>query len=540
MTKKNAILLTLLFCLPIFLLAQTQNRPAKITWGKETVEPQNTSLEKIVSWNKESFYAIRLKGNDVHGPEGPTKIYLERYDKTMNLVKSKELGLKFKKKRRQYEDIMMIGRQLYLFSSFNNQAKKKNYLFAQKVSLKGLQPEQDLKFIAEIDTKNKVNEGFFNFHISRDSSKFLVYSERPRKKNKPEQLSIRVFDDQMLELWSKDIVLPYDDNKFVLEDYRVSNDGKVYLLGVLYQDAARVRRGGLPNYKYVILAYNSTNPKPTKYKIDLNEKFITDLTFRIADNGELICSGFYSDVGTYSIKGTYFFRVDPVEKRIFNKNAKELAFDFRTEYISDKKKDKIKNSEKKGNNKKAGELYAYSLDHLILRNDGGALLIAEQYFVEEYNQDRYYGYRYDYYNRGYINEYIYNYNDIIIVNIKPDGDVEWTTRIPKRQVTRNDGGYFSSYAMSIVRDKIHFIYNDNARNYATDRKQNRFYNYNGRNSIIALSTVHQDGTVMTYPLFENREAKIITRPKICRQIGRKEMAVYGERGRYSRFGKLKF
>ncbi len=41
-------------------------------------------------------------------------------------------------------------------------------------------------------------------------------------------------------------------------------------------------------------------------------------------------------------------------------------------------------------------------------------------------------------------------------------------------------------------------------------------------------------------LFENREANIITRPKICRQIGKKEMAVYGERGRYSRFGKLKF
>jgi len=403
-----------------------------------------------------------------------------------------------------------------------------------------MKPESKLTFIGEIDTRNKYQEGSFNFHISRDSSKVLVYNQLPYKQNNPERFALRIFDNELQELWSKDIRLPYDDNQFVLEDYQVDNDGNVYLLGVLYSDNSLVRRRGNPNYKYVILAYNKSGEELTKYKIDLNEKFITDLTFRVADNGELICSGFYSEKGTYSVKGTYFFRVDPKEKRIFNKNAKEFNFDFRTEYVSEKKKGKLKNRERKGDVKKAAELYSYSLDHLILRNDGGALLIAEQYFVEE-QVDNYYGYGYSTFNNNNVRyDYYYNYNDIIVVNIDPNGEVEWTARIPKRQETRNDGGYFSSYAMSIVRDKIYFIYNDNAKNFNPDKKSNRFYNYNGSNSIIALTSVHQDGEVNTAPLFENMDANIITRPKICRQTGKKEMVIFGERGRRSRFGKLRF
>jgi len=536
MQRKNNLLLVVLLLSTAFLQAQNKS---KITWGKESTEPAGTAISKIVSWNKDGFFALRLKqatGNNA--ADGPSKVILERYNSSMNLVKSRQLSLKIKKKKRQFEDLMVIGGQLYFFTSFNNQAKKKNYLFAQRIDSKELRPNSDLRFIADIDTKNKYQEGAFNFHISRDSSKVLIYNQLPYKKNNPERFALRVFDNEMQELWSKDIKLPYDDNQFAVEDYQVDNDGNVYLLGVLYLDASLVRRRGKPNYKYVILAYNKSGEELTKYKIDLEQKFLTDLTFRVADNGELICSGFYSEKGTYSMKGTYFFRVDPKEKRVFNKNAKDLDFDFRAEYVSEKKKGKLKNREQEG--KKSLELYSYSLDHLILRNDGGALLIAEQYYVEE-QIDNSYGYGgFNNYNGVVRYDYYYNYNDIIIVNINPNGEVEWSARIPKRQETRNDGGYFSSYAMSIVRDKIYFIYNDNARNFAVDKKDNRFYNYNGSNSIIAQTAVYQDGEVSTAPLFENSDARIITRPKVCRQTGKKEMVIFGERGRRSRFGKILF
>jgi hypothetical protein len=180
-------------------------------------------------------------------------------------------------------------------------------------------------------------------------------------------------------------------------------------------------------------------------------------------------------------------------------------------------------------------LLNYALDDLILRSDGGALLIAEQYFVRQYAVrdfwDPRFGstIRYDYY---------YNYNDIIIVNIKPTGEIEWATRIPKIQETINDGGYYSSYSKAIVRDKIYFIYNDNNRNFSKDSE--RIYNFNGRNSVIAVTEVSIDGSTRKFPLFSNRDAGVITRPKICKQVGLRKMVIFGERGRTYRFGDLSF
>ena len=104
----------------------------------------------------------------------------------------------------------------------------------------------------------------------------------------------------------------------------------------------------------------------------------------------------------------------------------------------------------------------------------------------------------------------------------------------------NDGGYFSSYAMSIVRDRIYFIYNENGRNFDQNRNVRRLYNFDGRSSVIALTELKRDGSIKTFPLFHNQDADIITRPKICKQVGSRRMMVYGERGRQFRFATLEF
>ena len=363
-----------------------------------------------------------------------------------------------------------------------------------------------------------------------------MYSELPYKKRSPERFSLRVFDSDFEEIWNKEITLPYNDEVFSVEEYRVDNNGNVYLLGVIYADKSRTRRQGKPTYQYVILAYTQNGTQLEEYKISLGDKFITDLTFRVANDGNLVCAGFYSEVGTYSIRGTYFFRLNAKTKILYKKNLKEFNFDFVTEYMSDRRRKKAREAELRGDKKRQAELYQYALDDLILRSDGGALMVAEQYFVEErFSND--FGVYPNRFQTGRT-DFLYNYNDIIVVNINPEGEIEWTTRIPKNQETYNDGGYFSSYAMSIVRDKIYFVYNDNGRNF--DANANRIYGYNGKNSVIALAELRRDGSLKTYPLFSNRTAEVIARPKICKQIGKNEMAIYGEYGRKYKFGHLVF
>lgn len=533
-----------------FLIGQALTNDANIQWSAEYSEPNNSFLSKVIHADQNGFYALRVQG--LGSKKTKPSIFVESYDKgQMKLKKSVELDLKFKNKRRDFENVIMAGGQMYFLTSFNNQAKKKNYLFAQKVNLKTLKPSQKLIKLGEVATKNLYQEGGFRHHLSKDTSKVLIYSMLPKKKRQPERFSLQVFDNQLNTLWSKEVRLPFNDEKFAVEEYKVDNDGNVYMLGVIYQDKVRVRRGGKANYQYVILAYRNGGESVEEYKINLSKKFITDLTFRVAKNGDLIFSGFYSDKGTFSVKGTYFFRLDPVTKEIYNKNLKAFDFDFLTEYLSDNQYNKAKKKAQKGG---TPELYRYALDDLILRSDGGAVLVAEQYYVQRrYNNDYYgnspYGFGYGFGNRysrfndpynRFNEEYEYYYNDIIVVNIQPNGEIEWTARIPKQQITRNDGGYYSSYAMSIVKDKFYFVFNDNFKNYEPNKKPNKWYTYTGRNSVITLAEINKDGEVAVHPLFAETEASITTRPKVCKQIGRQEMLVYGERGRKFRFGNLVF
>ena len=542
-----------------FLLAQ-EEQFAKIDWSPEYNEPPNSFLSKIIHTDNEGFYGLRIQSEGIAA--GRADVFVEYYSReSMKLRKSNALDLRFKNKDRDFEDIVIMKGNMYLLSSFNNQAKKKNYLFVQPINLKTLQARRDLSKIAEVDTKDRFREGGFRHHISKDTSKILIYAMLPRKKKQPERFSLQVFDNEFNLIWAKEITLPFDDDNFSIEEYRVDNDGNVYMLGVVYEDKTRFRRGGKPTYQYTLLSYRDNGATFEEYKVDLGDKFITDLTYRVARNGDLVFSGFYSEKGTYSIRGTYFFRLDPTTKTISNKNLKKFDFDFLTEYMSDSKRNKAKKAARKGDTKRIAELYQYALDELILRSDGGAVLIAEQYYVERQYDNRYYdpyyspygfyGGRYSFYNRyspyyynpyggNYRDTYYHNYNDIIVVNIKPTGEIEWTARIPKQQVTTNDGGYFSSYALSIVRDKFFFVFNDNPKNFDPNKRDNKFYNFNGRNSIIAYAEISKNGQVAVQPVFNAKGVSVIARPKICEQIGRNEMLIYGERGRKYHFGILKF
>ena len=77
--------------------AQGKELPYYIQWGQELKEPSGTFLSKIIMSNADHFYALREKASKIPG-EGPSKIYIEKYNKQMKLLKSKAIDIKFKGK----------------------------------------------------------------------------------------------------------------------------------------------------------------------------------------------------------------------------------------------------------------------------------------------------------------------------------------------------------------------------------------------------------------------------------------------------------
>ena len=101
-------------------------------WGQEYKEPSNSNLSKIIATDGDGFYTLRMHRDGLLG-NGDIKPIVEYYDKSMKLIRVKELDLKYKGKDRDFKDVIMFGRKLYLLSYFYNEKHEKTYLFAQKI-----------------------------------------------------------------------------------------------------------------------------------------------------------------------------------------------------------------------------------------------------------------------------------------------------------------------------------------------------------------------------------------------------------------------
>ena len=569
---KNSFLIVLFFAFANLVQGQTDVKndapkadapiATSVKWSNDLEEPSNTNIKKIVATEGGGFYAYRERQGGVLG-NGTVKPIIEYYNASMKLVRSKELDLDVKGKGRFVKDVVMLDRRLWVLSYFYNEKHEKTYLFAQEINKSTLNLSKDMVKIAEQDQKNNAKEDVFTVATSRDSSKIVVFNRQPAAKSQQE-FSLTVFNSEFTELWSKDAKLPYSRKNFGVDDYQVDNQGNVYLLGIIYTEgSARLERRGKATYQYDIVAYrrDDSTTDSHEYKVDMKDRFVSDLSFKIGDDGDLICAGFYSDKGAKSVKGACFFKINPKTHDQTSISSRPFDFQFMTVNLSEKNKERAKIAAEKGDKEAEPELYDYSIDKLITRSDGGVIMVAEQYFIDErlrYNNNYGYGgyggwgntayyspyssyydpYGYNRYNNRQP-DYYFNYNDIIVVNIQPNGEIAWSARIPKRQTSVNDFGQYSSYGMSIVADKLYFIYNDDPKN-LDPRAKKIATETPDKYSVVTIAEVDRNGAVKRSPLFQNKENGVVVRPKLSKQVGRRDMAIYGESGRRYKFGVLSF
>ncbi len=508
-----------------------QSVPLKLKWGKEFAAPRNSTVVDIIGYDHSGFYVLK---NNARGSIFANNTFsIERFDNNLNPAKSFELELTEGGKKSYLEFLLPLDGRLLLFTSFPDQKTKNNRLFVQPVDKQSLLADNNNKRqLAEINYEgnSKKNSGSFSFRTSNDSSKVLIFYSLPYNYNDPEKFGFMVVDKEMNLLWKKDITLPYRDELFDIETIKVDNYGNAYVLGLLYMDRRRTKRKGAANYQYKVLSYTNNGGDINEYSVGLPDKFLTDLQIGIRANKDIVCAGFYSETGKLSIRGTFFFSIDARTKEVKTQSFKEFDIDFITQNMTEREADKAKRREEKGQDV---ELYEYDLDKLIVRSDGGAMLIGEQYFVKTVTYTQYIG------NRPSVRTVTYYYyNDIILVNIDGSGNIDWAIKVPKRQMSVDDGGFYSSYAMAINKDKIYFIYNDNPDNLSYTGV-GRVSNAGGRNQVVMVAQVNSKGEMSRKPLSAGI-SEVIIRPKVCEQISYSDMILFGQRRKTQQFGRITF
>jgi hypothetical protein len=87
-----------------------------------------------------------------------------------------------------------------------------------------------------------------------------------------------------------------------------------------------------------------------------------------------------------------------------------------------------------------------------LRNDGGAVIIAEAVYTTEYSY-------YDYYMRTFINRIYYHHDNVIQLSVNKDGSMTWANVIKKEQTSENRDDAYVSYAFAMSKGKLRCVYN---------------------------------------------------------------------------------
>lgn len=248
-------------------------------------------------------------------------------------------------------------------------------------------------------------------------------------------------------------------------------------------------------------------------KMPLNGKYINGINSKIDLNtGNIVSAGFYADKKNGNIEGIIHVVL----------NAATLEFEQQKFINLD---DKIRKTAGEKNKNKA--LNNYEVRQIVIKNDGGFLLVAENaYITTRSSSPAGYGFYSSYYYAPFGNNSIreYVFGPIFAINCDANSQVLWYNFIRKDQYSQEDGGLFSSYAFMNTGASLSFLFN----------------NFTTRNSSLTFSVLSESGQVDFSNLSFSTSSHGDWIPRYAVQTDITEWVVPVLRGNSLSFAKIEF
>ena len=326
--------------------------------------------------------------------------------------------------------------------------------------------------------------GLYNYAISHNKQHIVIYGAGTRGA----ELSARVvwLDTSLNKNSISETQYTADNNISFGEG--VVNDKGEFMVPVYTPYGARDYAD-----RVWMLSLNMGGKAFNAVEMPLNGLFTAGTYMELSLAGDRVyAGGFYSDKKNGNFEGIIYTYYDVAEKTF--KEFKTIAFSER-----------MRNATGERNLKRA--FNDFQVRQLIVRNDGGFVLIAEDFFIttrNSYNQG--FGYYSWYYPTMSASVREYNYGDILAVSCNGNGDPEWAEFIRKMQYSQEDGGLFSSYALINTGGSLGFLFND----------------FNTTHSKIQLASLDAGGKAVVKSLtgYSNEDPDWL--PKSGRQVSAKE------------------
>ncbi|XOV68761.1 MAG: hypothetical protein ACFHU9_06180 [Fluviicola sp.] len=460
-----------------------------------------------------------------------TKIVVAEFDvSTLNFKGEFTFNLKYEGKRIKLVDVIAFNEEIYCLTSYDNKSKGKRYYLLQKYMGEGRLGKPmvlsesywtegaKLTFSSKKYMENIANMNSVKFSVSADQSylSVLIPKSNLKEENQKDEWVACIFSNSMSQ---KNIEFILDGKNAKIGEVLLKNNGDLIGISVENVTVANgnfyggMNNRGKPDYqilgdKYSVFQVSYENEEVSAQTVDLEENKVSAYSLAYLDNKIVFC-GFFRDLNgnkynTFAAGYFYYlfnknFNIDnysfvPFDERMEAvMNADDLDGDEEEE-VSEKKK---KKEERKKEKKKREKLEDLIIQDVFLRQNGEVVILAEQFdfWISERTTTTANG-------TTTTTVYHYEYSDILAVSFGvTDGETKWMSRIPKRQHSANDGGFYSSYQLIEDNGKLHFLFNDRLFYLKFDELENASRSEKRKALKVRLlggATISEEGNVTRY------------------------------------------
>ena len=322
--------------------------------------------------------------------------------------------------------------------------------------------------------------------ISTSAEKFaLVTREFLGDKNQP--VFGAVINSDLATEQIKSGLIPFSEKTFDFEGYALSNNGDLVLLG-LHSEKIKTLSSKRKNDYFI---YSSPHDTAGFKEFNISgDKLITGLGIAFDNiNQQAVMAGFYSDKESFIGAGIYYATL---------KMESNNEVTIKASSIDTQQNIRLKGERNSGS---GINLISYPIERIVVRQDGGAVLVAEAAYTTEYSF-------YDTFSQSFTRRIEYNFDNVIIISINSSGKADWSSIVDKQQVSLDDGGIYSSFCSLLNSEQLVIIYNDDI----------------GRRNKIVPASINNLGVMTRMKPFTQSEGSQLF-PRSGKQVSENEFVV---------------
>lgn len=279
-----------------------------------------------------------------------------------------------------------------------------------------------------------------DFNVIRSENQRMIQIELDRT---GDEKFLTVFDlENMKVLYSTEFKAP-DYNPFnEYSQLLLGDDGSSY-----YIIEKNNRRASKKNtHHFQVHFHDAQSNSGSMFKVNMGGRLTYHIKFKVDNlNRQLVGGGYYTDRALTRANGTFFLRFDQTSP-----SGRTLSFQEFDQQLLETVEGK--------NRRKIKFLTGIRVQDIVLRRDGGALIIGEKFKRLE-NRIISNGFRANPVVTSPFGADFY-FDDIFIVAHHPDGKAHWTNFYYKRQYSKNDAGIYSSYFVMKTPSELRLLFND--------------------------------------------------------------------------------